>query len=162
MSWFANVDVDDVPDNPNELPNNTYKFQVISAVLKETTQKYDSAGQAIPTKTGITFKYQILDGSWNNFFPLVDWVRVPDANTRKDEMDRMLSYIKMRLLAFGFSTDEIQQFGPEMVDKCIKRSFYGTTSMKKDNQGNTNIRVVKFDPIGDGANTIVDFPDDDM
>lgn len=153
MSWFANVDVDDVPDNPNELPNNTYKFQVTSAVLKPT-----NSGD----KTGITFKYQIVDGSWSNFFPLVDWVRVPDGNSKPDEVNRMLSYIKMRLLAFGFTPDEIQEFGPEMVDKCIKRTFYGTTSTKKDNQGNTNIKVMKFDPIGEGSDTIIDFPDDDM
>jgi len=149
MSWFSDVNVDDIPDNPNELPNNTYKFQVISAVLAPTKQG---------DKTGITFKYQIIEGSYSNFFPLVDWVRVPDANTKKDEIQRMLSYLKMRLLAFGFSTEEIQAFGPEMVEKCIGRVFYGTTSSKKDGD-NVQIRVQKFDPVNEGG---IDWPDDDV
>lgn len=154
MSWFANVEIDDIPDNPNELPNNTYTFQVTSAILKPTRDG---------GKTGITFKYQIVEGSWSNFFPLVDWVRVPDDKTNPSEVQRMLSYLKMRLLAFGFSPEEIQDFGPDMVDKCLNRRFYGTTSAKKDdNTGNTNIKVVKFDPINDGANTMVDFGNDDM
>jgi hypothetical protein len=61
----------------------------------------------------------------------------------------MLSYIKMRLLAFGFSPEEIQNFGPNMISQCVNRSFYGTTFAKKDKENNNNIRVVKFDPIDD-------------
>ncbi len=160
MSWFANTNVDDIPDNPNELPNNTYKFQVISAVLKETNKRTDANNNPIPTKTGITFKYQIIEGPWSNFFPLVDWVRVPDNNCKPDEIDRMLSYLKMRLLAFGFAPEEIQEFGPGSEMKTLKRVFYGTTSIKKQND-QTNIKVVKFDPVDDGMETMVDFPDAD-
>lgn len=154
MSWFSNVNVDDLPDNPNELPNNTYKFRVTSAEIKPT-----KSGD----KTGITFKYQIVEGPYSNFFPLSDWTRVPDSNTKSDEIERMLMYLKMRLVAFGFTMDEIQKFDEKSVDKCVGREFYGTTSCKKtkDNQGNerTQISVVKFDPIGEGSNTEVDFPD---
>lgn len=154
MSWFADTNVDDIPDNPNELPNNTYKFQVISAKLGETANK---------TKTGITFKYQIVEGPWSTFFPITDWVQVPDGNVgTKEEKQRMLSYLKMRLLAWGFTTEEIQGFGPGDEMKCINRTFYGTTAIRngKDSNGNDQkqIRVQKFDPIGDG---MVDFPDDD-
>ena len=154
MSWFAGTDIDDIPDNPNELPNDTYKFQVISAELKPTKDK---------TKTGITFKYQIVAGAWSTFFPLVDWVQVPDANVPKDKVQRMLSYLKMRLLAFGFTPDQIQEFGPGSERECINKVFYGTTSAKKDpnNESNTQIRVYKFDPIGDGVDTLVDMGDDD-
>jgi hypothetical protein len=151
-SWFAGTDIDDIPDNPNELPNNTYKFQVISAELKPTKDE---------SKTGITFKYQIIEGSWSNFFPLVDWCRVPDAKVKPEEQQRMLSYLKMRLLAFGFTPEEIQEFGPGSELKTVGRNFYGTTSVKKD-KDQTQIRVVKFDPIGDGVDTDVDFPDDDI
>lgn len=149
MGFFDSVNIDDIPDNPNELPNNTYKFQVISAELKPTKDN---------SKTGITFKYQIVEGSWSNFFPLVDWCRVPDASVKPDEMQRMLSYLKMRLIAFGFTPEDIQAFGPGDEAKCIGRDFYGTTSIKKDGD-NTQIRVQKFDPINDG---MVDFPDDDI
>jgi hypothetical protein len=149
MGFFDSVNVDDIPDNPNELPNNTYKFQVISAELKPTKNN---------DKTGITFKYQIVEGAWSNFFPLVDWCRVPDNNVKPDEVQRMLSYLKMRLIAFGFSPEEIQAFDPDDVSKCVGREFYGTTSAKKDGE-NTQIRVQRFDPIGDG---MVDFPDADI
>lgn len=153
MGWFDSVNVDDIPDNPNELPNNTYKFQVTSAELKPTRDG---------SKTGITFKYQIIEGAWSNFFPLVDWVRVPDANTKPDEIERMLSYLKMRLLAFGFTPDEIQGFEPGSEVKCLQRAFYGTTSAKKSDDNNIQIRVQKFDPIGEGSDTVVDFPDSDV
>lgn len=147
MSWFSGVQVDDIPDNPNDLPNNTYKFSITSAMVKPTKDN---------SKTGITFKYQIVEGPWASFFPIIDWVRVPDGKTPADEVERILSYIKMRLLAFGFSVEEIQEFGPEMVDECVNRQFYGTTSSRTDKTTNqTNIRVVKFDPLS-GDN------DDDM
>jgi hypothetical protein len=160
MSWFAQRNVDDIPDNPNELPNNTYKFRVISAVLKPTQPKQVNGVMQAP-KTGITFKYQIVEGSWANFFPLSDWVRVPDENCKPDEIDRMLSYLKMRLLAFGFTPDEIQDFGPGSEQKCVNKEFYGTTSAKKDEKTqNINIKVVKFDSISDGVDSMVDFGDD--
>lgn len=149
-SWFDGTDVDDIPDNPNELPNNTYKFQVISAVHRPTKDN---------SKTGITFKYQIIEGTWSTFFPLVDWVRTPDGTMSKDEKDRVLSYLKMRLMAFGFEMDEIQRFGPKTLEKCLKREFFGTTSAKKNDEGQNNIKVVKFERIGDGPNTAVDFGD---
>ncbi|MFE1914999.1 hypothetical protein [Streptomyces anandii] len=137
MGFFDSVNVDDIPDNPNELPNNTYKFQVISAVLDKTKNG---------DKTGITFKYQIIEGPWSNFFPIVDWVRVPDGNVKPDEVQRMLSYLKMRLLAFGFSIDEIQTFDNSSVSDCINRVFYGTTFLKKADD-NTQIRIQKFDSL---------------
>lgn len=148
-SFFGDIDIDDVPDNPNELPNNTYKFRVISAKFGKTR-----AGD----KVGITFKYQIVEGSWSSFFPLNEWVRVPEPTLPEDERERMLSYLKMRLLAFGFTPEEIQKFGKKMVDNCVNREFYGTTSSKRDAE-RTNIRVVKFDPIEDGG--ILDGSDDD-
>lgn len=138
MSWFSNVNVNDIADNPNELPNNTYHFKITQAELKPTNDG---------SKTGITFRYQIMSGAYSTFFPLVDWVRVPDANTKSDEVERMLSYLKMRLLAFGYSIEEIQEFGPDMVKGCIGKEFYGTTSMRKDKDNQVNIRVTKFDPI---------------
>jgi hypothetical protein len=147
-SWF-DTDVDDIPDDPNNLPNNTYHFRVISAKLAPTANK---------DKTGITFKYQIVEGAYSSFFPLVDWVRVPDAKVPKDERQRMLSYLKMRLLAFGYTPAEIQKFGPKMVNDCVNREFYGTTSSKKDGD-RTNIKVVKFDPMSDNSQGI-DIPDD--
>lgn len=151
--WFSTVSIDEIPDNPNELPNNTYKFQITSAELKPTKDK---------SKTGITFKYQIIEGPWANFFPLVDWVRVPDQGTKPDEIERMLSYLKMRLLAFGFTPDEIQEFEPGSEMQTLNRVFYGTTSARKDKDNNVQIRVVKFDPVSEDGDSSVDFPDDDI
>lgn len=143
MGFFDSVNVDDIPDNPNELPNNTYLFQVTSAELKPTKDG---------SKTGITFKYQIIEGAWSTFFPLVDWVRVPDANCKADEIPRMLSYLKMRLLAFGFTPDEIQEWDKGHEVKTLNRRFYGTTSAKTEGS-NTQIRVQKFDPFDPDAMT---------
>jgi hypothetical protein len=146
-SFFANRDVDDIADDPNALPNNTYTMRIIGAKIGPTRDK---------SKTGITFRYQICEGPWSTFFALTDWVRVPDANTKEDEIERILSYIKNRLLAFGYSVEEIAKFGPKMVEDCVNRTFYGTTSSRKGTDNNVNIRVVKFDPIGDDDGADVD------
>lgn len=153
MSFFAGRNVNDIADNPNELPNNTYRFKVTGAELRPT---HDGS------KQGITFRYQIIEGSYSTFFPLTDWVQVPDENTPDDKIDRMLSYLKMRLLAFGYSPDDIQEFGPEMVKDCVTREFFGTTSARKDPRSDqTNIRVTKFDPIhnGDDLDGLGEFSD---
>lgn len=149
MGFFDGVDIDDVPDNPNELPNDTYKFEVISAKLGPTKDK---------SKTGITFKYQIIEGGWSTFFPISDWVQTPEeGKTAKDDAIRMLSALKMRLLAFGFESDEIQTWdkGDEM--KCIKRRFFGTTGRQKREGQTDNIRVIKFDTLDSGDS---EFPSD--
>lgn len=156
MSFFDDVDVNDISDDPNKLPNNTYLFKITSAKFGPTNDG---------NKTGITFKYQIVEGAYSTFFPLTDWVRVPDKNTRPDEKPRMLSYLKMRLLAFGYTPDEIQGFGPKMVEDCIGREFFGTTSSKKDPKTDNNqIRVHTFAPRNsdddlDGLNEFSDSPD---
>ena len=142
MSYFDDVDANEIPDNPNELPNDTYKMKVISAKLAPT-----NAGD----KTGITFKYQIIEGPWSTFFPISDWVQVPDGKMPKDERTRHLSNLKMRLLAWGFTLEDIQSFGKDSEKECIGRTFYGTTSLKKDLKANTtNIRLFKFAPLTDG------------
>lgn len=151
-SWFDDVDIDDIPDNPNVLPNNTYKFRVISAKLGPTRDE---------SKVGITFKYQIVEGAFSTFFPLIDWIQVPDGNTKREDKTRMLSYLKMRLLAWGFTTDEIKAFKPGYELKTVNRVFFGTTFVQKGKNGNTdNIKVQKFDPIDGGSGSdLVDFPE---
>lgn len=142
MSYFDDVDANEIPDNPNELPNDTYKMKVIAAKLAPT-----NAGD----KTGITFKYQIIEGPWSTFFPISDWVQVPDGKMTKDDRTRHLSNLKMRLLAWGFELEEIQRFGKDSEKECIGRTFYGTTSLKKDLKANTtNIRIFKFAPLTGG------------
>lgn len=156
--WFSDVEIDDIPDDPNALPNNTYKFKVTSAVFAKT--KTDPSKPDKVIKDGITFKYQIVEGAWSSFFPLVDWVQVPDKNTKADEVSRMLSALKMRLLAFGFTVEEIKDFSPDMVSDCVHKSFYGTTYLRKDakNGGQTNIKVTTFAPV----DADVDLLGDDM
>lgn len=148
MSFFDDVNVDDIPDDPNALPNDTYKMKVTEAKIGPT-QNGD--------KTGITFRYQIIEGSWKTFYSLTDWVRVPDGKENPEERPRMLSYLKTRLIGFGFDSDEIKSFGKETVEECVGRVFWGTTSSKKVN-GNNNIRVGKFDPVSEDSPEI-DFGD---
>lgn len=148
-SWFGNRDIDDIPDDPNSLPNNTYVFQVTGAKLGPTKDK---------SKNGITFRYQIIEGAWSTFFPITDWVQVPDDSVKAEEVDRMLSSIKMRLLAFGFPPEKIQKFGPKMVESCIGRKFFGTTNIRKDKNDQNQIRVQRFDPYNPSA----DYTDDDI
>lgn len=139
MSFFSGQNADDIPDNPNELPNNTYTMQVIDAKYGPT-----KGGD----KMGILFKHQIIEGAWQTFFPLVDWIEVPTDNTPADKVGRMLSALKMRLLAFGLTIKEIQDFGPDQVNELIGKVFYGTTFAKKDDRtGQANIRVQTFAPV---------------
>ncbi|MFE1145224.1 hypothetical protein [Streptomyces rochei] len=158
--FFDDVNVDDIPDNPNQLPNNTYHFRITGATLAPTKNRNNQPNY-VP-KMGITFKYQIIAGSWKTFFPISDWVRVPDKTMSKEEKEKSLSYLKMRLLAWGFSPEKIQKFGTDdfPVEDCINQEFYGTTSTKEEN-GRVNTRVTKFAPIGDddGSDGYDDDPD---
>lgn len=146
--FFDDVNIDDVPDNPNELPNNTYHFRVTSAILADTKNRNNIPN--FKPKKGITFKYQITKGSWSTFFPISDWVRVPDNTMNTEEKKKALSWLKMRLLAWGFSPEEIQKFGSAdfPVEACVNREFYGTTSTKREND-RVNTKIVKFDPLND-------------
>lgn len=149
MGFFDDHDVDDIPDDPNHLPDNTYAFEVVKAEINPTKDG---------SKTGIVFRYQILNGEWATFFPLSDWVRVPDKNTESDKVSRILSHLKMRLVGFGFTNDEIQKFSPDNLNDCIGRRFYGTTR-SKTNGDRTNISVTKFAKYGEG-DVDIDFGDD--
>jgi hypothetical protein len=153
FDFFDGVDVDDIPDNPNELPNNTYKFKVTSAKFAETK----GGG-----KFGITFKYQICEGPWSTFFPLTDWVRVPTKSEGlpKDERDRMLAYLKMRLIGFGYTVDELPKIGPKNIGDATGRVFYGTTSSRRDGD-RVNYKVWKFDPVTEDDNLGINTGDDD-
>jgi hypothetical protein len=139
-SFFEGIDdIDEIPDNPNELPNNTYEFEVIHAEYGPT-----KAGD----KVGISFKYQILRGAYSSFYPLSDWVQIADSSAPVADRKRMLSWLKNRLLAWGFTPEEMRTVASkDGIKDTIGRKFYGTTRLTKQNDGNPNIRVVKFDPI---------------
>lgn len=138
MSWFAGRDVEKIADDPNKLPDDTYLFKVTSAE--------HGASQNDAARMQITFKYQIIEGPWSSFFPLTDWAKTPE-NVDPGEVDRLLSHIKMRYRAFGFSDDEIGKLDPKKAKIAVGKTFWGTTKFNTRPDGSTSLRIVQYSPL---------------
>src|SRR5690349_19354591 len=88
----GSIDIDEIPDNPNHLPEGTYTCRITKAVLKKT-----NAGD----KVGLTLTYQIQDGEYKTMFPFTEWLWVPTSPSGDDgtwtfEETRAQSRLKKR------------------------------------------------------------------
>lgn len=142
------LEIDEIPDNPNHLPDDVYTCQVMNAELKLTANK---------DKVGITLKYQIVDGPYSTAFPFTEWLWVPrakkDPETGKlipftvDEQ-RANSRLKKHFIAAGFGADEMKGKGAkDFLGKFMKVR----TRNKKDNNGMDRPNVVDVMPINEGS-----------
>lgn len=121
----ADIDIDEIPDNPNYIPDDVYLARVTKSVMKPTNAK---------DKVGITISYQIIEGDYSSAFPINEWLQVPQiAKGEKPTVDdmRMLSKIKLRVISFGFGVDELKGLKPR---DYIGREVKIKTVNRKDKQ----------------------------
>lgn len=178
-SFFDAVDdLDDIPDDPFALPNNTYKVRITAANYGPTQGTKD---QDVP-KYGITVTYQIIEGEYSTFFPFTEWLHVPGENDDPNDPDekvrsavrRSHSSLKKHFLAYGFEQSELRNIKPENglkkpgeVPMLVDREVFVKVTTKLDKNKRKQIQVQdQFRVDSDGAgefttegskNSIVDF-----
>ena len=142
MSFFGKVkNLDEVPDNPFDLPNDTYLCEIIDADHKPT-----AAGD----KEGIIVKYQIIEGDHSNFFPFTEWLWTPDMDPDdiedpklKRSVEMAYSNLKKHFLSYGFGADELESVTPKdnKVPALIGRRVYLKCGTVKQKDGRKNVKV---------------------
>lgn len=142
-----NVKIDEIPDNPNFIPDNTYKCCVVGAEEK-LTQNED--------KNGLTIEWQIVEGDFTSAFPFKHWLQIPlddqpDEYYSSPEVMKMMSYVKKLYLGLGFTEDELATVETQDL---ITREAYVTVKNRqnKKNPEYTNLNVTGVRSIEDGDN----------
>jgi hypothetical protein len=151
MSFFDNVEnLDEIPDDPFALPDNTYLCRIVEATHDHT--KNDK------NKFGILVKYQIIEGPFSSFFPFGEWLHTPNPSDDPNDMQTMRSYanLKKHFMAYGFGADELKSV---TVEDLKDREVYVKTYTKKDKEGRNNIRIADLTPV-DGADEFFPKSDD--
>lgn len=111
------INIDEIPDNPNHLPEDVYTCRVTKAVMALTKKK---------DKVGLTITYQITEGPFKTSFPFSEWLQVPrssDIHTEDDKVEaqRMLSKIKNRYIAMGIPADEMKDVQTQdLLNRLVK------------------------------------------
>jgi hypothetical protein len=155
------IDVDEIPDNPNHLPEDTYTCRIIKADLKPTKNG---------DKIGLTLNYQITEGPYSTAFPITEWLWCPrkprkeDGSVDKDyewtpEETRANSRLKKHFLAAGYGIDEVRKTKPsELIGKYIKVR----TKNKTDDSGMERVNVAGVLAVssGDGLDEFAGKNDD--
>lgn len=148
MSFFDGVkNLDEIPDDPFALPDNTYRCRIVSAEHNPTRND--------PNKYGILVKYQIIEGDYSNFLPFGEWIHTPNSSDDPDNPQIRRSYanLKKHFIAYGFGADELAGV---TVEALKDREVYIKTRSVKEN-GRTNIKVSDLTPVSDGSG--IDFGD---
>jgi len=134
------VEIDEIPDNPNHLPEDTYTCQITEASMGLTNKK---------DKVGLTIKYQIVEGAYSTAFPFTEWIQVPVKAPGQEEWTpeqiKMQSRIKKHYEAAGFGADEMKGIKPSMM---IGRILKVTTKNKKDGDFE-RINIFSVSPLDD-------------
>lgn len=139
------IDVDEIPDNPNHLPEDVYTCRVTNAVMKLTKNK---------DKVGLTVTYQITQGPYSSAFPFTEWLHCPRRQKDEDgnpipftvEETRANSRLKKRYEALGIPADEFAKTQPkDLVGLYVKVK---TRNQTQDDMERINVRMVM--PVDDG------------
>lgn len=126
------VDIDDIPDNPNHLPAGTYLCKIVDATLKLTRSK---------DKVGLTIKYQISEGEYSANWPFTEWLWVPRSKPedRTPEETRAFSRLKGHYKAYGFGADEMKKVSAKDL---LGRMVLVTTKNRNENSSDEQIQIV--------------------
>lgn len=127
------VDMDEIPDDPNFVPEGVYLCTVTSAVLAKTSKG---------DKVGLTLKYQIVKGEYEFAFPFMEWLWVPKiargAKALPEEV-RAQSRMMKHFVAYGIPKDEHKTVKPaDLVGKFVKVR----TKNRKGENDTTRINIV--------------------
>lgn len=143
----GNIDLDEIPDDPNYLPEDVYTCRITKAVAKAT---------ANGDKVGLTITYQITEGEYSSAFPFTEWLQIPQIPRKKDgsltrpltvEEKKQFSRLKNHFTAYGFGADEILSVKP---DALIGRYAKVKTSNKKQDDGTTRISIRAVMSVDEG------------
>lgn len=133
------VDLDEIPDNPNHLPADVYTCQITKAILKK----------AKSGKIGLIITYQIKEGPYNSFWPFTEWLWAPRraemlADDEKDRVSAMRanSTIKKRYVAFGIPADEMKKTEPKDLVGLMVR--VQTFNKNEDDQDGNAVERIKI------------------
>lgn len=138
------IDVDEIPDNPNHLPEDVYTCRIANAVLKLTAKK---------DKVGLTISYQISEGDYSSSFPFTEWLWCP--RKRKDENGEVIPFtveetranskLKKRYESFGIGADEFKTTKP----KDLIGIYVKVRTKNRTQDDNERINVVQVLPVDD-------------
>jgi len=140
------IEVDEIPDNPNHLPEDVYTCRISNAKLKLTANK---------DKVGLTIWYQITEGDYASSFPFTEWLWCP--RRKKDEKGNPVPYtveetranskLKKRYEAFGIPADEFRTTRPEnLIGLYVKVK---TKNRQQDDQERINVSMIM--PVDGGT-----------
>ena len=102
---FGDLNLEDAPDDPNAIPDNTYEAYLTD--LKKGPTKDGS-------KVGVTFTYTISEGALDGR-KVTEW---KSANPTDDEATK--GYLKQRILGLGVPADRISQVDPsDLIGKHV-------------------------------------------
>ena len=141
MSFFDNVkNLDEIPDDPFGLPDNTYLCRIVDATHGPTKDG---------SKYGILVKYQIIEGAYSSFIPFGEWLHTPGESDDVNDPQIVRSYanLKKHFKAYGFGEDEIRTITVEDLKDC---EVYVKTYTKTEN-GRKNIKVADLTAVS-GSN----------
>lgn len=120
MSLFGELDLEDAPDDPNAIPDDTYKAFLVD-VKQGPTQKD-------PQKIGTTFKFKISEGKYDGR-EVTEW-----KSSMKDDDEQTKGYLKARLLSLGIPEDRLSTVEKDdLVGKEVRITV-------KNRNGYTNIQ----------------------
>lgn len=152
---FDSVELDSLPDNPFELPANTYRWRIVGAEMKMSEKG----------NLGLILKYSVAEGSYVNR-QAGEWLRIPFPKDGLDEAQRTQAFsnLNLHLRAFGLSDDQIKTFSHRNCNQLLGSEFWGTTVnvTRKDDPSRKDIRFTKlvsltgrtdtdYDPFGNNS-----------
>lgn len=140
---FDSVNREELPDNPFELPANTYRWRITSVKMART-------GKGTGDKVGLTLKYVVAEGPYTNR-QAGEWLRIPFPSEDIEESQRIqaLSNLNLHLKAFGLSVEQINGFNHRNCNQLLGTEFWGTTVNAADRQdpSRKNIKFTKWIPL---------------
>jgi len=144
----ADIDVDEIPDNPNHLPEGVYTCRISNTKLKLTANK---------DKVGLTIWYQISEGDYSGAFPFTEWLWCPRKQKDSNgdpipftvEEIRANSKLKKRYEAFGIAADEFAAIKPKDLIGLYVQVQTKNRTQKSESGDQERINVYAVSPVSD-------------
>jgi hypothetical protein len=101
---FAEIDWDEIPEDPFSVPANTYEAYLTEAVIRQVSAEKGGGH-------GLSLTFTISDGDYEGY-KVQDWKSIPEVDDPKNpttEERKALSWVKRRLNDLGVPSDKIKQ-----------------------------------------------------
>jgi len=132
-SLFGDLDLENAPDDPNAIPDGTYRA-FLTDVKKGPTKDN--------SKVGVTFKFKISEGDYDGS-EVTEW-----KSANRDDDQKTKGYLKQRIISLGVPADRINVVDP---GDLIGKDCYITV---KNRNGYTNVnKVTLADAAGEASSS---------